>query len=269
MERTPLLSVGVATVLLLAGCSAISGSLVGSPTPYAESGEALDVSELTSSHRAVLSNQSFTAEMTNTNSQSGQMAVSAHTITRIDRADGQYWQRHNTSYLNKSASRVDTRYTSVAKGVTVLRVTFSQDSDLAYSSSTSPYSDTELPPVNDTSAMALEHITGLVSDFSFTMDGVETYNGTTVTRFTATGPSNSTEATAAFGEDETLESYELTLLVANEKEYVRYFSATMDIANARTNETLHITQTYSFRDVGDTDVTRPTWIENATAASSA
>lgn len=276
MKRNHVAGVLVAAMLLLSGCSAGLGNGGGTATdatapgdvePYVESGEELNATELSRDHESTLGDAgSFTTFKSTEIAVKGGMSMSSDVEAKIDAGDQQFWKKQNSTYVTQEV------YTDSKQGVTYQKSVIQSGNETQenFRIGEEPYSDDRVRPVNSESVSGTDFIESFVGNVSYTMEGVEDYNGTTVTRFSASG-ADSYMATEEMGANQTVKGFNSTLLVA-ESGNVRYLSVELVVEDSSRNRTSTISLTTSWTDVGSTDVSEPAWtaraeerIENADA----
>jgi hypothetical protein len=271
MRRSPLPAIAIAALLVLAGCSGLPGAGETQPSPE-EFPEASAVDEsVVETHSEALANTSFTLTIERSENESS--PTKAQNVTTID---------ERTRFLVDPSGPQYLVHTNVT-GQTALLVNGS-----IYANDTATYRlsrgddgttvsrlDTTMPVFDDSRDQYLwaywfGQDTGRVErgvlNATFQREGIETFDGVPVMRYEASGVEalSGTYFTSGNTSDR-FEGFSATLLL-DEDGVVRHFAYEFQFAPVDSGPQ-RIAASYTVTDVGSTDVERPAWVANATAAA--
>lgn len=248
MRRQPLVTVAVAALLVVAGCSALPGS-GGSG---AADGEYPEASALNSSqidtHAAALDGTSFTLSV-QSNLSGSQGSLESGSETRVDASDDQYLQRSTSAFGNSTLYTAD-------------------DTSYRRSESGGQTSVTQVEEsVNATAARRGSQVyRQFVSEnISYERAGTETFDGADVMRYEAEGvDAISEDLRESTGENTTITSFSATLLLDGDG-VIRQFR--LSYVAEQNDQTVDLMLVANVTGVGETDVEEPAWVANATTQS--
>lgn len=260
-------------VVVLAGCNAAG---FGAPQPYTEGGADLDGADLRAAHAAGLRDAgSF-------RSRTALVVRADGTAARVNRTavvDGPANRSHGITRIGGDAAGDDgvVIETFTNRSATYRRVMIEAGSGtvVRYDAATAPYEEDPLAvrPVTATRVAEPELIATAVQGANWTGHGVERYNGTWVTRYTASGAGNFSNVRSAavasgragtgdrtdlpIGDEIEVESIEATLLVTPDGVVRR-----LRIRLVGTNG-VELTTVFSTDEVGTATVDDPAWLDEA------
>jgi hypothetical protein len=257
------LTVAVALLVGLAGCSGLGLGGNGAGDGYGVSGDELDGTTLAESTAAgVESAGSYTTEQSSTvvGSQQGtEFTTEATTTTRVDFGAGQGFRESQQSQTSGDRSQ------EIATAVYT-------DGDTSYRQRTAggnvTYDTQEgepgglggVRPVNVTAFD--QRYAPIVDGIAWEEDGTEQTDGATVTAYAATGVEN--ESQLGIGGDTTVEGVNGSLLVDSEG-IIRGISLDYNIEAGESTTSLDAEITLT--GVGSTDVEEPEWLSEAQSQS--
>lgn len=252
-------------LVVLAGCS--GGSLDdGASAAYTTSGEELNGTQLGQDHVERLESAgSFTAVI-ELHVESGGTDARFDQATAVNLTADRARERGRIS-ANGSVGDVATdRYTDGDDTLERLTIGSGDDATVRYRQGDG------VTPVNATSAMRADLATEAAESINWTQTGVVERNGTTLTRYVATGRENFTnfrgtdlgtlDQLDTNATDATTDSMNATLLVSSNglvREFRFSFAGTADGEPAALQFTVRTT------DVGTTDAAPPDWLDEAKA----
>jgi hypothetical protein len=246
MRRDKLLAAAVVGLVLLAGCSGITGSSGNGGGDYpAASGIGADQIDV---HASALANTSFTATV-QTNVSGSQASFNSTTTAKIDPADDQYLQASHSGFGDQ------TRYTD--GDTTYERSEFGNETQVSRSDR----------PVNVTSVRRGGQILSLFvsENVTYSEAGTETFDGDEVMAYEAEGvDALSDELLDSTSENASITDFSATVLVDGDG-VIRSYQ--LEYVVEQDGETQELSYVAEITDVGSTDVEEPAWVSQAGTTS--
>lgn len=261
----------------LAGC-AVAGVPLVEPSPYTDTGAALDGDALREDHTTTLESAESFRTTSNVSVTADADPIVVNRTAAVDGDRARSTARLASGALDDGGLTV----TSYTEGNTTARlVVIAGDSGelVRYDAAREPYDDglLSVSPVDRTRAAEGDLAETAVEEVEWTQRGVERHDGTWVTRYEATGTENVSDLGTIVGAAVTdadlertgltadaldVDSVDATLLVSQDG-VVREFSITV-VATTDDGETVTMELTATTTGVDATPVHRPAWYEEAT-----
>lgn len=275
MRVSPLATIAVVALLVVAGCSGLSVTDETQPSTEVPSGDFPNASAIDQSvfdtHTRVLADTSFALTIERTEKKSN------------PRAETNFTYRNETSRFRVApgASRYLVRTNATGEDSLLVNGSVYSDGNTTYQLSREDGEtdvttrDDTLPVFDESSDQYLWQLwfgTGAgrlerpAINATFQREGVETFQGVPVMRYEATGV-DALSDTRLWDEDasEQFESFSATLLL-DEDGVIRHYEYELVLPVVE-NRPRRIAASYTLTDVGRTDVEEPEWVANATAGS--
>ena len=247
MRRKVFSALGVAFLIILAGCSGGGGSPTASPAspsggPGANDAVAVNGTELVDSHVQALSEADSATIIIDTEIETSNRTLAQTQTFRLG-TDAQY------SLIESSTTRVE-KYTNE----TATYQRFGTGENATVSVNEAPYDGQgiTIDPVNKSTAIRFVGLSSALGNVTFQESGAATVNGTGVTTYTA----NSTDALEPELANQT-ESINATLYVDQSTGVIRQIELSVGTPQGDT-----VTYDVRVSAVGSTSVSVPEWVGN-------
>lgn len=269
----PLAVLAAVLLVALAGCSGVlPGTGDAEEEAYTTSGEELNGTTLRSDHVDQLEAAGSFTTGTTVVLESANRTAELERTTAVDLEGDRALQTDTieTSGAGMSGTFGSDTYTAGDETYTRLRAGTGNDTSVQYQHASAPYDDVGVTPVNTTAAMNAELAENAAATVNWTQTGVVERNGTTVTRYEATGQENFTEFRdrTDLGPGETdlseldaeISEIEATMFVDRDG-VVRQFD--VRFAGTAQGQDVTMSVTVTTTDVGETTVQEPGWLDEA------
>ena len=254
MRKSPTFALLLCATLLLAGCSSVTG-LDGGAEPYSPAGESLNATQLRADHAenvATLDSFRFSVEQRTLHSNG---SVSSEYFTSIA-AD-----RPANRTLVVSSAELPGRTVNTTRYVDGNRSFVRRSIGNQTSYRSDPGSDAG---VNLTGTLRLANEWETIAGIDWTQNGTETFEGETVTRYSASGVETNADALGVRNASD-LSSFEATLLVGSDGT-VRLLTATVTGSG---DDPLTSEARLELSGFDGTTVEEPDWLDRARNGTSA
>lgn len=266
--------VTAAILVALAGCSTVLPGMGGESAAYTASGEELNGTTLQDDHVGALQSAgSFTTRTTlDVASANGSARIAATTLVDLEGDRALRTSRITTDIQGGGELRTDT-YTANDESYSRLRLGSGEETTDQYQHATAPYRDGGAfgtTAVNRTAAMNGALARNVGDSIDWTQTGTVERNGTTLTRYEASGTENFTEFRN--GTDLGQTGGSLTNLDANVSDLSAVlfvdgegliYEFRFDLTGTSGGEEVTLSFVVKTSDVGETSVEAPDWLETA------
>lgn len=233
------------------------------PTPTPTDG--VNSSALVANHSAAIQSlDSFTGTQTirfeSTRNGSTSM-IEADQRTHFDAQNGLGFSNFSQAIQTPQGTQSQIIQTYTSGNETFLRANSTTQTEPQFAYGQEPYNSSEPSPVSVESAGSVSTLSGV--NGTFQSQGTTTYNGQTVTEYTASGEENLPGITATFGQSFTeIDSISATLYV-NGDGVITYMD--ISISGSSNDATTSLEATFTVEDIDATTVTEPSWLDQVNA----
>ncbi len=254
-------------LVLLAGCSGVPGFGGGSGDAYTAPGEPLNASALQADHTENLREAgSFTVTI-NGSSAFGNDSTEQGTVVRADLENNRTLQQADIAQSMGGQATGGTQTLYVEDGTAYVRLAFGSDNGTQTQYQVVNLSGQASQQSPSRQFLTLNQYVSIIDGGNWTQQGTESFEGTTVTRYTVNGTDafDASSLAAAGAPAPNVTDFEATMLVTADGT-IRKLAFTFEAVAQ--GQPITVTNDLVVSDVGSTTVEQPGWLDEARNASS-